>query len=155
LDARVKINDKPLRKLASKLSKGGYVRVGVLQGSGKASTGNLTMIHLAAIHEFGSPSSGIPERSFIRRTFNDRSVQADLSQLFVKLATAIVTKNITNKQYLNAVGAWGTATIKKTITQGAGVPPPLAPATIERKGSSRPLVDKGRLLNAITWQIVE
>jgi hypothetical protein len=41
--------------------------------------------------------------------------------------------------------------MKRKIVDGAGVPPPNAPSTVAKKGSSRPLVDTGRLVNAITW----
>jgi len=43
--------------------------------------------------------------------------------------------------------------IKETITEGRGEWPPLKPATIKRKGSSKPLIDTGKLRASITHKI--
>jgi hypothetical protein len=53
----------------------------------------------------------------------------------------------------DALGQQMVSDVNQTVRSGAGVPPPLKPATIARKGSSRPLVDTGRLLSAITWVV--
>lgn len=144
-----------------------YIRVGVLASKGgSASTGGndpITMVELAAIHEFGATihrdtdegpvTIVIPERSFIRSTFLIRRVNA-LRTMQTKLATAIVEKGMTVKKALGILGAWATAEVKNTITE-IDIPPPLAQSTIDAKGSTKPLVDTGRLLNAISYEIVE
>lgn len=125
------------------------VTVGVLS-DGTESDGT-SLLEIAAIHEFGAPGAGIPERSFIRSTFRDR--QREAATMAERLAKAIVLRGMPVKQALGLLGAWGAAEVKRTITSGDGVPPPLKPATIARKGSSRPLVDTGRLLASITWEV--
>ena len=64
----------------------------------------------------------------------------------------VFQKRATLPQLLNTLGAKAAADVKNTIRQG--IPPPNSPETIRRKGSSRPLIDTGQLINAITW-IVE
>lgn len=133
------------------------VRVGVLAENGGNETeagSSITMIELAAIHEFGAPSVGIPCRSFIRSTF--RRVEGAFGVLAGKLTTAFVQGTQPMERSLGQLGAWGVAQIKTTIRerQTGGFTPEIQenrPETIARKGSSLPLVDTGRLINAITW----
>lgn len=153
----VNINDKVWKRLRKKVASvdRSYVKVGVLASRGgneKRDTG-ITMVELAAIHEFGSPAAHIPERSFIRRTFDEK--KDDLNALIVRLARAIVTDKKTVAQALGLLGAWGATEVKKTITADKPIPPPLQLATIARKKSDRPLVDTGRLVDAIQWEVVE
>lgn len=146
-----------------------FIRVGVLSSKGGAEQhpsddgDPITMVELAAIHEFGAKVTRdtaegpvtivIPERSFIRSTFLIRRVNA-LRTIQTKLATAIVQKGMPVKRALGLLGQWAAAEVKNTITE-IDIPPPLAQSTIDAKGSTKPLVDTGRLLNAITYEVVE
>lgn len=143
---------KALRRLAAEAAKLGTVKVGVLASKGGAARrGKISMAELAAIHEFGSPAAGVPERSFIRRTFAAKEQQ--LATFSARLAAAIIGGQMSVNRALDLLGAWGASEVKKTITEGEGVPPPNAPTTIAKKGSDRPLVDTGRLLGAIQWEV--
>jgi hypothetical protein len=132
-----------------------YVRVGVLEEKGSVARGDggMTLVEIAATHEFGSSDGRIPERSFIRSTFLIRRVNA-LRTFQEKLARAIVTKGLDPIKALNMLGAWGAAEVKNTITE-IDIPPPLADSTVQRKGSSKPLVDTGLLKNSISYEVVE
>lgn len=142
-------------KLRKKLDriKTTHVKVGVLQskGGGESTESGATLVDIATIHEFGAPVAGIPERSFIRRTFKDK--KKDLAKLTARLAKLIVEDKKTVQQALEILGAWGAAEVQKTITSGAPIPPPLQPGTVLAKGSSRPLVDTGRLVQSISWDV--
>jgi hypothetical protein len=131
------------------------LNVGVLVSKGGArSVGDdLTLVELAAIHEFGSPAANIPERSFIRRTFYER-VPNELRVVCGRIAKAITLGAMGARQGMNTLGAWAAAQVKNTITQ-TDIPPPLASETVNRKGSSKPLVDTGQMLNAISWEVVD
>lgn len=141
-------------RLRVTMTRDAHVKVGVMQskGGGASAGAGLTMVDLATIHEFGAPAAGIPERSFIRRTFAEK--HEALAAMTKRLAAAVVTKKMPVDRALGLLGAWGAAEVKRTITSGPGVPPPLSPVTIARKGSTRPLVDTGRLVGAITWQVI-
>lgn len=138
-----------------------HVRVGVLSSRGGAQpaagtekvTQSITLAELAAIHEFGSPKAGIPERSFIRSTLM-RRVRNELVDLCAKLAKQIISQGFDVKRAYGLLGSWASAEVKKTITT-TDIPPPLNAQTIRQKGSSRPLVDTGQLLNSITYEIVD
>lgn len=138
-----------------------HVKVGVLSDGGGSHEG-IGVVALAAIHEFGSPAAGVPERSFIRRTF---TVHADeLGKVTAKLAKKVVENAMPLEQALGILGAWGAAKVKGTIKSWTWAPEDgglsstvvqeLSPRTIERKGSDRPLVDTGRMVDSITHQVV-
>lgn len=114
------------------------VRVGIIGSERNAAIG--------AIHEFGAPAAGIPERSFLRDALvTDRR---GLAQMQRKLTAAVLAGRMTGAQAAAALGAWAVARVKNRIVDGLS--PALQPETVERKGSSTPLVDTGQLLGAIT-----
>ncbi len=133
------------------------VKVGVLAAEGAKvydDDGKITMIGIAAVNEFGSRNGHVPERSFIRRTFTEK--ETEVKAFCEKLLKAIMTKGeMSVERALNILGAFAATEVKKTITEGDGVPPPNAPATIRRKKSARPLVHNQRLLGSITYEVVD
>jgi phage gpG-like protein len=133
---------------------GKRVKVGVLStkgGDAKHGDNLLSIIELAAIHEFGSPAASIPERSFIRATLAKH--RGELVAISQKLAQGLLKGKFDADAVLKILGEWAVAKVRAEITTGDGIPPPLKPRTIARKGSSRPLVDTGRLLGAIAYEI--
>lgn len=117
----------------------------------------MTLARLAAILEFGTDEppgepGHIPERAFMRSTVTARRQQ--LAKLQKKLLAQILEKKITVVKALQIIGAQYTAWIKATVMQDEGVPPPNAESTIEAKGSSRPLVDRGTLIShGVTYRV--
>lgn len=155
----VKVNDvwwKRIMRFAELQSSKGresHVKVGMIansKGRELDEAGKITMVELAAIHEFGSPAAGVPERSFIRRTFKD--YEAELATITTAIATQFVAGAFDLEKALNKIGAWGAGAIRRRVTKDM-IPPPNAPSTVKAKGSSRPLVDTGRMLNAISWKV--
>src|SRR5262245_44048037 len=78
--------DRGWRRLVSGLRKSRRVeaRVGVQAPEAEADHGEgLTNADLAAIHEFGAPAAHIPERSFLRSTFdeNQRAYQQEADRI--------------------------------------------------------------------------
>ena len=137
--------------------------VGVLAskgGSARHKGSELTVVELAAVHEFGTGDGHVPERSFIRSTFFVR-VADKLKQVVAAITRAILEKDMPVRSGIGQLGAWGAAEVKNTITQneadsyGPYSYPPLADSTIARKGSTVPLIDEGQLLNAVTWEVIE
>lgn len=62
------------------------------------------------------------------------------------------------KQAAARVGNYGASEVKKGIVSGAPGGQkfvPNSPMTIARKGSSKPLIDKGDLVGSITYQVVD
>lgn len=114
----------------------------------------ITLLELAAIHEFGSPSAGIPERSFIRRTFQEPEGQKELKGVYEKLARTVITGRMDALRAMEILGMTMQGMVKRRILVML-IPPPNAPSTVAAKGSSRPLVDTGQLVGAISYEIKE
>jgi len=152
---------KALMKRASDLK--GRVRVGILadapkteastEGAGESEEEPLSLLEVAAIHEFGAPDAGIPMRSFIRATVDQHA--DEIKRLQAVLAGHVIAGRMTEDQALNALGAKVAGWMQARIA--AGIEPPLAPETIERKaggkGGSTPLINTGQLRSAITWKV--
>lgn len=125
------------------------VLVGIRQEQGvevpEGSSINLATI--AAINEFGTKD--IPSRPFLRSTVDkNRDKYAD------QLAT-IVRDSVDGKRSiedgLERLGLTAVADIQRTITTNDFAAN--APSTIAAKGSSKPLIDTGRLRQSIDFEI--
>lgn len=108
-----------------------------------------TNVEIAVAMELGTAT--IPSRPFIRQAFLTR--RGPFEALAARLAKAFLLGKMSAEQVMGLLGAWGQNAIKATITR-TGSFAPLAPATIRRKGSSRPLVDTGQLANSVSWIVV-
>lgn len=125
------------------------VLVGVPASENRPHEGSgITMAQLASIHEFGAPSAGIPERSFLRSAIIEG--QEGISNLISQGVSVYLRdgKQI-DLQFYDRIGLYASNLVKDKIVRGPFVP--LKEATIERKGSSKPLVDTGALRQSITW----
>lgn len=118
--------------------------------------GEITNVELGVIHEFGAPGAGIPERSFLRSTF-DAKIN-EWGRLAGKLAKKIYSKTPQKPgRLLGLLGEKAVADVQNKIRQG--IEPPIQEPTIrarERqfgKRSTTPLLASNQLLNSITWKI--
>lgn len=147
-----KLDDRIWRELRKKVSDVGRrrVRVGVFASSG--SEKGTSIADIAAIHEFGAPKANIPARSFLRSAFTNDGGAA-LRAMTERVARSVLSDRIDLRKALEVLGAWGANAVKARIR--SNIAPPLAIATIKRKGSSKALIDTGRLINAITWVVGE
>jgi hypothetical protein len=116
-----------------------------------------SITQIAAVHEFGFPDKNIPERSFIRATFDVE--YANLQSFKESEYLAIVQGRQTAHNAIGRIGEWLTGKTKMFIRNR--IPPPLKPATYNRKHPPRggesavPLIDTGQMINTIQWTITE
>lgn len=127
---------------------GAFVVVGVQQGSARAE-GELDNVTLMAIHEFGVPEIGIPERSVLRAAF-DANVRK-YGQFMSDSCDRIVAGTSTPARELGLLGELVKADAVRRIDDQ--IPPPLKQATIDRKGSSTPLIHTSQLKNSIVPKV--
>lgn len=135
-----------LEKISKEMRKPGQVRVGIPAGSNAYPDGT-SVIMVGAVQEFGSPSRGIPERSYLRSTINEK--RRTYKALLAKLGAKIGTGEITSAKAMNILGATVQADVQEKIRKLRA--PPNAPLTVLEKGSSNPLIDTGHLRQVITW----
>ncbi|MFS0878019.1 hypothetical protein [Solibacillus isronensis] len=132
--------------------------------------GELGMI--AAVHEFGAEipvtpkmrgwfsANGyplkastttivIPERSFIRAGFDEYHTK--IADKIEVMLPQVLMLAISSNTFLDAIGVEFASLLKKYTNELSD--PPNSEMTIERKKSSNPLIDSGRMRNAITYKV--
>lgn len=115
---------------------------------------DISVAGIAYLNEYGfqDPEKGIniPERPFMRMTIAREKAN------WFKMAADIAKKQYKGAERvemgLRRMGLRMVQNHKKTIRDG--VPPPNAPFTIAKKGSSKPLIDTGQMINSIRAEIV-
>jgi hypothetical protein len=127
----------------------GFANDGALESSGA-----LTVLDVGTFHEFGVspfqlPSGaihpGIPQRSFIRAWFDESQpfIQETLSSQMKLVVAGKITAEVASARIALAFEG----SVKQRIARGIG--PPLAARTIAAKRSSKPLINRGQLRNAV------
>ena len=134
---------KALMDDVKKLKKEPYVKVGVLGESGSE------LATYAGANEFGTRDGRIPERSFIRSTMDQNRFA--LFQQANRFLDQISAGSITPTKALGLLGEFIRGQIVSKITTLQD--PPNAPSTILKKGSANPLIDEGRMRQAIAWEV--
>lgn len=125
------------------------VRVGFPQGKAEADGTPVAMI--AAVHEFGSPEHGIPERSFLRA--GTRANAPKYVRLNKVNLVRILRGQLTAEEALSQLGEMAKGDVQQTIRSGDFAP--LKQATIDRKGSSQPLIDSGQMVQSVSYELGE
>jgi len=149
---RADINTKVWDRIVARFAAIGTRRVGV------GVFGDEEQADIARHHEYGArimragvQVGTLPERSYIRSTLREKS--ADIDRTMKRVAIGWSNGKLTIERGLGLLGLFAANAVKAKIR--SNIPPPLAASTIARKGSSKALVDTGRLINSITWKIVD
>lgn len=128
--------------------------IGVLQdgegGKKHSDDEPITVLHIANIHEFGHKPSGIPSRSFVRKTFDTK--ENDIGDEVEKAVMLYLEDKISYDSAMDMIGTKLVDFVKRTLVDLKT--PPNHPLTIARKKSSNPLIDTGRLLDSIEYKVV-
>src|SRR5215831_15146641 len=134
-------------KLDFKQLDGMGVRVGIM-GTGEVD--GVAVVDYAMYNEFGTRF--IPPRPFMATTA-DR-YRDGVYQYTSTLVGGMIDGKYNAKQVLNFVGMWYQAKIQQTIRDAKEWAVPDLPATIARKGSSSPLIDTGRMVQSVTYEVI-
>ena len=108
----------------------------------------IDLVGIASANEFGTER--IPERSFLRSTIDEK--KEDFRKFIGRNKAAMVINPIERKRAFIKLGLFAEKEVVKKINKGPFVPN--APATIARKGSSKPLIDTGRMRQSVTSKVV-
>lgn len=148
-----------------------YVKTGI-QSNTEVPGKSITMAQLGAVHEFGKDIAvtdrmrgylhaigihlrkdtafiHIPQRSFIRSAYDEN--ESDIKHNADIVVANILEGNMLRNQALDILGNYMQGLIQRKMVEGPFVPN--SPMTIARKGSSRPLIDTGRLRQSIRYKI--
>lgn len=147
------------------------LEVGVFKGE-KHPDADIDLADLAKVHEYGvtievTPkmraylhSIGlhlredttyirIPERSFIRAGWDNN--RKDVEKRIEQFLPQVLELDVNTDAFIEAVGKEVEGRLKKFLVKLRH--PPNASFTVQRKGSSNPLVDTGALNDAITFKV--
>ena len=133
-----------------------YVLIGIQEGTvTKSATkgkekkvGGLSMAEIGAANEFGSKN--VPARPFLRPAIDEN--RSRINRAIAGEYDKILEGNSTVKKSLNLLGLFGVDLVQKKIRSIHF--PPNAPSTIKRKGSSKPLIDFGQMIQSIRHKVV-
>jgi len=107
-----------------------------------------SVIQYASVHEYGSPEKNIPRRSFLR--VPTMTKEREIIRFFDSRARQL-TDGMTADDILGQTGAFMQGIVLQSFRNNDWAP--LKESTIARKGSSAPLIDKGQLIQSITWTV--
>lgn len=109
---------------------------------------SITVADVAAWNEFGTERA--PSRPFMRQTIKDNKTK--ITNHANKALKAAINGGGA-QELLNSIGSFTKGQMQKEIRNGDWEPN--APSTIARKGSSKPLIDTGRMRQSIVYVIKE
>ncbi len=138
-----------LRELARRLGNPKTLRVGFLEGAtypakSEGGKGGQSVAMVAAAQNFGTKR--IPKRPFF-----SNMVEAKKASWGPALAKLVTEHGYDANQALNLMGEGIVGQLKESIVNTND--PPLADATVERKGFAKPLVDTGHMLNSAAYDV--
>ena len=133
---------KKIEALNAKFKGTNTVKVGLPKGSNAYPDGT-SVIMVGSVHEFGSPSKGIPERSYLRSSVLEG--KSKYKSMFTKLAKKITGGKMTMPEALSILGQQMQNDVRDKITDLK------SPALKGREGN--PLVDTGHLRQSIVYEV--
>ena len=131
---------KILKELADK-----EVRIGFQQGKATEEDGT-DICDIAAWNELGTVN--MPSRPFLRMSVDDNS---DKINSFMSAQKRSIINGEPTDRILKKIGIFQKDLIQEKITEGSFAPN--APSTIKAKGSSKPLIDTGRMRQSVNFEI--
>lgn len=141
--AKVTVKDHGFEKLQKDVAamKGRGVKVGIMGGG--------EVLDYAMYNEFGT--SRIPARPFMQTTFDNN--QAEMDKYVTFLAQQIIDGKSTPDRVLRVLGETYQMKVQETIRNAKDWAVPNNPETIEQKGSSSPLIDEGRMVGSVRYEV--
>ena len=142
---------KDLVKGLHRLARAPLVTVGIHEDRGgqrsdEDDAGSPTVAEYATFNEFGL---GVPERSFLRSTVERQK------DVYGEAIAAGAVEELRGGQPMETtlalVGEQAASDVRQTITDG--VDPPNSPLTVAIKGSSKTLVDTGRMRQSVDYEV--
>lgn len=136
--------ERALKELDVRLRKKHGVRVGFLAGATYPDGTSVALV--AATQNFGAPSRGIPPRPFFSNVLRDKSASWGAS-----LVAILRAQRYDVPASLALLGEGIAGQIRTSIQELND--PPLADATIARKGFAKPLIDDSVMINSVGVEV--
>ncbi len=133
-----------LAELAKSVTKSATLSVGFLEGATYPDGTSVPLV--AAVQEFGAPARNIPPRPFFRNMIAQKAESWPDA-----VAALLETNDYDATQTLMQTGEGIKGQLQQSIKDTNS--PPLAPATIKKKGFSKPLIETATMINSIDYKV--
>lgn len=133
-----------LAAIARTIRNASSVRIGFLENARYPDGTPVAMI--AAIGNYGAPRAGIPPRPFYTNM-----IAAKQGEWPRAIAGLLKSTDYDALRTLQLTGEAIAGQLRQSIIDTND--PPLKPATIRRKGFSKPLVETGHMLNSVDYEV--
>ena len=134
--------ERMLKQLADK-----QVRIGFQRGNATEDDGT-DVCDVAAWNELGTVN--MPSRPFLRKSVDEN--ENKISN-FLQSQKSDLISGVSAEQILKEIGIFQKDLIQEKITEGSYAPN--AESTIRKKGSSKPLIDTGRMRQSVNYVITK
>lgn len=126
---------------------GKQVRIGFQKGKATEEDGT-DVCDVAAWNELGT--ANMPSRPFLRKSVDENESKINS---FVQSQKKALVNGESADQILKEIGIFQKDLIQEKITEGDFEPN--AESTVRRKGSSKPLIDTGRMRQSVNYYITQ
>ena len=149
----IKDTDKGFKALRDELDefKGMKIQVGVLGKKASTPVGDTTVGAVAGFMEFGT--SSIPARPFVRQMADSKRQEIGRITEIEMRALGRGDGRRRARASAKRIGALQARLLRTTIREASQWAAPLDESTIRAKGSSRPLIDTGTLVNSVSFRV--
>lgn len=134
-----------IRQIATAVAVPATLRVGFLANATYPDGKQVAMI--AAIHNYGAPRANIPARPFF-----SNMIAAKQKEWPPAIANLLRVNNYDAELALDIAGAAIAGQLRQSIIETNA--PPLKPATIRRKGFSKPLIHTSHMINSVDHEVI-
>lgn len=149
MSVKIEDTDLGLARIRSELEKAKHQNVTIGWHADATHGEGLTTAQVAAFHEFGV---GVPQRAMLSTTIDQRGTE--LLELAGKLyAGPLFAGNLDADRALGLLGQAAQNAVQSKIRDGDPSWAPLSPETIKRKGSSKPLIDTGQMIQSVRYKV--
>lgn len=169
-----------LRRELDKMRGNNFVTVGIHEDAGNVEDGSMTLAQLGATLHYGAeinhpggtrytrtadggtrfisndsttPAIGVTQAHKINippRPWLTPGVESATQDIIGTIAECLKS-GVSQENTMNQIGAVAAGATQQYITDLQT--PPNAPSTIEKKGSSNPLIDTGSMRSSVTWKV--
>ena len=134
------------------LRKKPHVKAGLMGSTKHKGSSGTRVVDIGITHEFGSPEKNIPQRPFIRSSFDEKKEACWTKTR--RLKKLILSGRMTVSRALDILGLTIERDQKTKIRIQDPSWPELSDATIKQKKSTKKLIDTAQMMNAITHKKV-
>jgi hypothetical protein len=139
-----KLFEQKLNDIAARASSAETVKIGFLARSTYPDGTPVALV--AAIQNWGAPKAGIPPRPFFSNMIAEKSPEWPKA-----IADLLVANGYDAALTLAQAGEAVSGQLKQAIVDTNE--PPLAPATIKRKGFDKPLISSSHMINSVDYEV--